>query len=522
VTKRIFPIALAIVALSAGLHAQDTERVIEHSADNASVGIFQNYTVRAGETAHAVVVVGADATIDGHVEQDVVVIAGRAQLTSQAVIDGSLVVIGGTGTIAEGAKVGQDMVVIGVLNAPPVFAPGGSHVTIGGSVLSRLEAVVPWVTHGLLFGRPIVPWLPWVWAVAFVFFLINLLLNVVFDTPVRASTAVMRERPLSAFFTGLLVLLLIGPLCLILAVSVIGIIVIPFLFCALLIATAIGKVGFTRWIGMSVVHQEDLDDRAQSTRSFLIGAAIMCLVYMVPVLGFVTWGLGAVLGLGAATQAARRAYRRENPRPPKKREVAAPAAVEAPAVPPPASAPQPPPATAFVDVEMPPVEPAPFEAPPVAHVAAIPPVAAVGHGGAVASAELLSFPHAPFLQRLAAFGLDLFLLLMLAQVIRLDRVFSDGRSFESNLMLLALLYHVAFWTWRQTTLGGIICQLRLTRVDGGPINFAESLVRALTGIFSLLVVGLGFLWVLRDPERQAWHDRIAGTYVVSVPRGWPI
>jgi len=43
-----------------------------------------------------------------------------------------------------------------------------------------------------------------------------------------------------------------------------------------------------------------------------------------------------------------------------------------------------------------------------------------------------------------------------------------------------------------------------------------------TGIFSLVVLGLGFLWILRDPEHQAWHDRVAGTYVVKVPRTWPV
>ena len=39
---------------------------------------------------------------------------------------------------------------------------------------------------------------------------------------------------------------------------------------------------------------------------------------------------------------------------------------------------------------------------------------------------------------------------------------------------------------------------------------------------SLLVLAIGALWILREPERQAWHDKIAGTYVVKVPRGWSI
>ena len=54
-------------------------------------------------------------------------------------------------------------------------------------------------------------------------------------------------------------------------------------------------------------------------RSFLIGSAIMCVAYMIPFLGFVTWALAGVFGLGAATLAFFTAYRRENPKPPEAR-----------------------------------------------------------------------------------------------------------------------------------------------------------------------------------------------------------
>ena len=161
---------------------------------------------------------------------------------------------------------------------------------------------MPWLTHGLLWGRPIVPGLPWVWTVALVFFLLNLLLNTVFDAPVRTATATLRATPLSAFMTGLLVMLLAGPVCLLLAVSVIGIAVVPFVICALLIAAVLGKIAFARWIGMQRHLRRTIRTIAsQSFRSFLIGSAIMCLAYMVPVLGFVTWAMAGVFGLGAAT-----------------------------------------------------------------------------------------------------------------------------------------------------------------------------------------------------------------------------
>ena len=65
-------------------------------------------------------------------------------------------------------------------------------------------------------------------------------------------------------------------------------------------------------------------------------------------------------------------------------------------------------------------------------------------------------------------------------------------------------------------------EMRVVRMDGAPLRFADALVRGLASIFSLAVFGLGGLWILKDPERQAWHDRIAGTYVVKVPRNWPI
>jgi uncharacterized RDD family membrane protein YckC len=44
-------------------------------------------------------------------------------------------------------------------------------------------------------------------------------------------------------------------------------------------------------------------------------------------------------------------------------------------------------------------------------------------------------------------------------------------------------------------------------------------VRALSCFLSLAVVGFGFVWVAFDDEKQAWHDKIAGTTVVIVPKG---
>jgi uncharacterized RDD family membrane protein YckC len=36
------------------------------------------------------------------------------------------------------------------------------------------------------------------------------------------------------------------------------------------------------------------------------------------------------------------------------------------------------------------------------------------------------------------------------------------------------------------------------------------------------VAGLGFFWIAIDDNSQAWHDKIAGTVVVRVPKGVPL
>jgi uncharacterized RDD family membrane protein YckC len=60
---------------------------------------------------------------------------------------------------------------------------------------------------------------------------------------------------------------------------------------------------------------------------------------------------------------------------------------------------------------------------------------------------------------------------------------------------------------------------------GGRVRTTNALVRCFMSIVSWLVVYVGFLWMLWDPEKQTWHDKVAHTYVVptsiySVER-WP-
>ena len=51
---------------------------------------------------------------------------------------------------------------------------------------------------------------------------------------------------------------------------------------------------------------------------------------------------------------------------------------------------------------------------------------------------------------------------------------------------------------------------------GGPIGYARGLVRYIARFLSAIVFFLGYFWMLWDPEKQTWQDKIAGTVVVPV------
>lgn len=122
-------------------------------------------------------------------------------------------------------------------------------------------------------------------------------------------------------------------------------------------------------------------------------------------------------------------------------------------------------------------------------------------------------PKAWFRDRLAAFVVDILLIAVVVNVL--------GADPDEMWMPILLAYFVGMWTWKQTTVGGLVCHLRVVRTDGTPLTLADALVRGLTGIVSMAVFAVGALWMLRDPDSQTWHDKVAGTYVVKVPRSWP-
>jgi uncharacterized RDD family membrane protein YckC len=174
---------------------------------------------------------------------------------------------------------------------------------------------------------------------------------------------------------------------------------------------------------------------------------------------------------------------------------------------------------AFEGADVPPAMPDarsafPEEASPVA-----PPSVTAGRPSVAPPPVLLGglalYPRATFFDRVAAIVLDIVLLAIAFNFLNIDRRWwRDDEAF----FFLVLAYHIGFWAWKGTTLGGIICSLRVVRTNGENPRFVDALVRGLSGIFSVVALGLGCFWMINDAHRQMWHDKIAGTVVVKLPR----
>lgn len=146
---------------------------------------------------------------------------------------------------------------------------------------------------------------------------------------------------------------------------------------------------------------------------------------------------------------------------------------------------------------------------------------------------------AGFVSRAAAFILDLVILAMITAMTvvalnllqdffkatlfdtlvkgtRLENIYVlIGETIDFVLSYLLILgYFAICWSLVGFTPGMWLMGLRVVRKNGELPGFFRSLARVFLFSLSALVFFLGFLWVIFDRRRQAWHDKIVGTYVV--------
>lgn len=409
--------------------------------------------IKADEKTGDVVVFGGSVTVEGkgQVGGDLVVIGGSAKLSPEAEIEGDAVVLGGVLEVSPGARIDGDRINFGV--------PG-----------ARLDAVWfqwprQWFNKGFLWARPLPHQYLWSWSIAGVFLLLSVGIAALFPRQIQGALQTMEASPGHSLLVGLLGGLLSTLLALLCVMTIVGVVLLPFLAAGLVAACFFGKVAVYRYAGQQIGSQTGLNALQKPLLALIVGTLLFYLLYTIPLLGFVAWGAAAVLGFGAVLLALTQGLRKAAP-------AGAAPAIEAPS-------------RSESDGSVPP---------------------------SLAHSETIALPRAGFWLRMAATLTDFLLFAILAAVLH-----PPGRA----LLLLWTAYHVSMWAWKGATMGGIILRLRIVRTNGTPINLAVALVRSLSSFLSAAAFFLGFFWAGWSREKLAWHDNIAGTIVVRVHRGVP-
>ncbi|MGB1139782.1 MAG: RDD family protein [Halioglobus sp.] len=82
--------------------------------------------------------------------------------------------------------------------------------------------------------------------------------------------------------------------------------------------------------------------------------------------------------------------------------------------------------------------------------------------------------------------------------------------------LFAATVVIMFWQSESATLGKIANHVKIVDArTGHKPSRGQFVMRYLGYYLSALPLFLGFFWVLVDPRRQAWHDKLSGTVVVK-------
>jgi uncharacterized RDD family membrane protein YckC len=83
--------------------------------------------------------------------------------------------------------------------------------------------------------------------------------------------------------------------------------------------------------------------------------------------------------------------------------------------------------------------------------------------------------------------------------------------------LLGIVYFCYFWSsyGKGQTLGSRALNIRVVKTDGTYLDLVGAFLRYIGFFISCIALFIGVIWAAFDGQKQGWHDKIAGTYVVK-------
>lgn len=120
---------------------------------------------------------------------------------------------------------------------------------------------------------------------------------------------------------------------------------------------------------------------------------------------------------------------------------------------------------------------------------------------------------ATFGSRAAAYIIDGFIVSIISGI----AIGMTGRG--ESFAISALISFLFFWYFCTRndgqTPGKAMMRIKIVKTNGEPMTSGDVILRLIGYWVSSVCLGLGFIWAAFDSKGQAWHDKMAGTYVVE-------
>jgi uncharacterized RDD family membrane protein YckC len=94
---------------------------------------------------------------------------------------------------------------------------------------------------------------------------------------------------------------------------------------------------------------------------------------------------------------------------------------------------------------------------------------------------------------------------------------TTGTRYQGLSTLFQAAYFTYFWSaaGKGQTLGSRALNIRVVKTDGSYLDYVGAFLRYIGFVVSCVVFLIGVIWAAFDGQKQGWHDKIAGTYVVK-------
>jgi hypothetical protein len=247
--RNVFLLVICLCYSSAELFAQDGRGSTFRRSSDELIVINRSEVVSPDEVVRNAVVIGGDIQVDGRIERDLVVVGGSVTLNGE--IGGDLVLVGGKLISGNDAVVERKGVLIGgpfEIASRLTFDDDLFQFPLPG-LFSFLSGIKLWVGHCVILMRPFAPAVAWTMLLAGLLLLINFLTLILLGSAVDQSVKIFAPKPITAFFVGLLGLILLGPFLVLVTATGIGLLLVPFVICAIIAAIVVGKVAVYATLG---------------------------------------------------------------------------------------------------------------------------------------------------------------------------------------------------------------------------------------------------------------------------------